>query len=91
MKGKSTGTYYSVTAGHCGDNGDDFDSGSHYYGEMAGKADWPDYDMARLKGSTYAGRLWTVGQDNFNTRVVTGANDGTVGSVVCDTLLVVRL
>ncbi len=83
VKGKTTGTYYSVTAGHCGSNGDTFDSGSFYYGEMAGNSGFPEFDMARLKGSTYAGRLWTVGQDNFDTRVVTGANDGEVGTTVC--------
>ncbi len=50
-RGKSTGTLYSVTAGHCGSNGTHWSS-TVFYGELTGKEDYPDYDQARLKDST---------------------------------------
>ncbi len=82
-RGKTTGTYYSVTAGHCGANGTDWHSGSSFYGTTAGRADYPDYDQARLGGSTYSPNIYTDGLDSFSSRVVTGANNGAVGDSVC--------
>ena len=81
-RGKSTGTLYSVTTGHCGSNGTHWSS-TVFYGELTGKEDYPDYDQARLKDSTYTNRLYTDGQDNFDTRKATSAKDGYIGDRIC--------
>ena len=81
--GRTTGTRYSLTAGHCGSNGLNLYSGSHFYGEMAGKSGFPARDMARLKGSSYRNTIWTDGADVYNWRTVVGANDGSLDQKLC--------
>ncbi|MBW9214791.1 S1 family peptidase [Mumia sp. zg.B53] len=83
VRSKSSSTRYSVTAGHCGANGTSWYSGSYYFGQIAGRSNYPAYDQARLAGSTYTNSIYTDGLDNFNVRTVTGANDGAVGDNVC--------
>ncbi|TNC38351.1 hypothetical protein [Mumia zhuanghuii] len=83
VKSKTASTRYSVTAGHCGPNGTSWSSGSYYFGQTAGRTGYPEYDQARLAGSTYTNSIYTDGLDNFSTRLVTGANDGDVGDSVC--------
>lgn len=90
VRGKTTGTLYSLTAGHCGANGSNWNSGTYYYGEMVGKSNYPDYDQARLGGSTNAPTIYTDGLDNFSTRKVTGANNGEVGDSICASGTVTR-
>ena len=80
--GNETGTHYSLTAGHCGANGSAWYA-TAFFGNMAGKANYPEYDQARLKNSTYDNYLYTDGEDNFGARLVTGANDGSGGSHIC--------
>lgn len=83
VKSKSSSTRFSVTAGHCGPNGTAWYSGSYFFGNTAGRTGYPEYDQARLSGSTYTNSIYTDGLDSFTTRVVTGANDGDVGDSVC--------
>ncbi|MFD1824506.1 hypothetical protein [Mumia zhuanghuii] len=83
VKSKTSSTRYSVTAGHCGPNGTSWYSGAYYFGQTAGRSGYPNYDQARLAGSSYTNSIYTDGLDNFNVRTVTGANDGDVGDSVC--------
>ncbi|MGH1564645.1 hypothetical protein [Mumia sp. DW29H23] len=83
VKSKTSSTRYSVTAGHCGGNGTSWYSGAYYFGQTSGRSNYPEYDQARLAGSTYSGSIYTDGLDNFDVRTVTGANDGAVGDNVC--------
>jgi hypothetical protein len=84
VKRRSTGTRASLTAGHCGSNGDSFSSGQYSYGTMAGEANFPDYDQALLIGSTYAPSIWTDGPGDIeDVRVVKSAADPAVGQSIC--------
>lgn len=83
VRGKTTGNRYSVTAGHCGPNGTVWNSGGYAFGQTAGRSGYPEYDQARIAGSTYSNSIYTDGIDNFDVRTVTGANDGAVGDTVC--------
>ena len=76
VRGRTTGTRYSLTAGHCGSNGSDWWSEVNYFGELAGKADFPDYDQARLKGSSYTNRIYSNGGDTFSSRLQTTGTSG---------------
>lgn len=84
VRGKTSGTPYSLTAAHCGPNGTRWFSGAYFYGETAGVSGYPDYDQARLGGSTYTTRIYTdQGEDPYGSRLVTGAADGSIGGYVC--------
>lgn len=76
-----TGNYNSLTAAHCGyNNGRDLYSGTNFYGSLAG-VNFPDYDVARVAGSTYERRIYT--SDGQPWRSVIGADDTYVGDHVC--------
>jgi hypothetical protein len=49
MEDNQSGIRYMITAGHCGQRGDDFRSGPNYYGWIANKANFPTYDLAALR------------------------------------------
>lgn len=84
VKRRVNGARASLTAGHCGSNGDSFSSGQYSYGTMAAESGFPDYDQALLTGSTYAPSIWTDGPgDTEDVRVVTGAADPAVGQSIC--------
>ncbi|GAA1761576.1 hypothetical protein GCM10009795_005030 [Nocardioides hankookensis] len=80
-----TTTRTSVTAGHCGGaNGTEFTSGAYYYGDKAGLANYPDYDQARLQGSTYREFIRVGGgNDAQSLRSVRGATDPVIGDSLC--------
>ncbi|KHL15144.1 UNVERIFIED_CONTAM: hypothetical protein LK11_22720 [Mumia flava] len=80
---RRSGGRASLTAGHCGPNGTSWKSGTEFYGVTRGRSGFPDYDQARLQGSTYAPRIYTDGLDRYSSRAVHNANDGAIGDVVC--------
>lgn len=71
VKGKTTGTRYSLTAGHCvadfGGNGVNFWSGPYSVGQSAGYANFPTRDAVRLKNSNYGSLIWTDGLTSTTT------------------------
>lgn len=77
VKGKTTGTRYSMTAGHCvadaGGNGVSFWSGPYFVGSSASFSNFPTRDAVRLKNSNYSPLIWTDGSDVYNYRTVNGA------------------
>lgn len=81
---RSNGQRGSVTAGHCGDAGTVWKSGTNYYGTTTLRTNYPDYDQSLVTGSAYGAKIWTDGPgDTANTRTVTGGGDPGVGTVVC--------
>ncbi len=82
VKGKTTGTVYSLTAGHCGANGSAWYA-TNFVGNLAGKANFPARDMARLKNSSYQTWIETDGGDDYDERRIVSAANGTVSSKVC--------
>ncbi|HWD80726.1 MAG TPA: hypothetical protein VG497_17655 [Kribbella sp.] len=81
---RSNGQRGSVTAGHCGEPGTIWKSGTNYYGTTSLRTDYPDYDQSLVTGSAYGAKIWTDGPgDTVNTRTVTGGGDPGVGTVVC--------
>lgn len=83
VKGKTVGNRHSLTAGHCGTNGTNFYSGSHFYGEIRGRSNYPARDMARVSTSTYTNQIFTDGLDVYNWRTVVGANNGSLNQQLC--------
>lgn len=75
----------SVTAGHCGTVGSSASSGHYFYGNFRGGGSdhpsYPDYDQARLQGSTYAPRIRT--DDGQSLRDVRGATETVIGDSIC--------
>jgi streptogrisin D len=85
--------------GTAGSNGGTFKSGaldrpgsltaqptgiSYFFGTKQGTQNYPDYDQARLEGSSYTGTLRVGGGDDTQTtRQVRGATDPVIGDLVC--------
>ncbi|MGW7682010.1 hypothetical protein ACWGID_14795 [Kribbella sp. NPDC054772] len=81
---RSNGQRASVTAGHCGQRGTVWKSGTNYYGTTTVRTNYPDYDQSLVTGSAYGPKIWTDGPgDTVATRTVTGGGDPGVGTVVC--------
>jgi hypothetical protein len=81
---RSNGAHASVTAGHCGDVGTDWYSGSNYYGTTIVRTNYPDYDQSLLSGSAYGPKIWTDGPgDTEDVRTVKGGADPAVGTLIC--------
>jgi hypothetical protein len=69
---------YTVTAGHCGDNGNSFKSGDNWYGTITHKLTYPTWDAAQIKccGDQYGKHIWT---SPTSTRVQFTAYNPAVG------------
>lgn len=69
------GSTYTVTAGHCGNYGEQFYSGDQFFGYVLDKPSYPNFDFEQIGGQNYGKQIW---QQTYNTRnQISGWTPGT--------------
>jgi hypothetical protein len=79
----------SISAGHCFNNHNNIFSGSEFYGKARGESNFPQFDMIRIVGQTYARRIH-VDPCCPVVRTVVGDSDPALNSFVCVSGMVTR-